>query len=161
MITLDIQEIQKILPHRYPMLLVDRVVELEPMKRAVGIKNITFNEPQFMGHFPGNPIMPGVLLIEAMAQVGGVTLLYPKKTAVRLLSLARSTRCVSAVQSNRVISSLRRQSLRKSKATWALPTAKAPSMGNQPAKGTSSLLWPRTSNKQGVNQYECRFQFNS
>ena len=63
MITLDIQEIQKILPHRYPMLLVDRVVELEPMKRAVGIKNITFNEPQFMGHFPGNPIMPGVLLI--------------------------------------------------------------------------------------------------
>lgn len=52
------------------MLLVDRVVELEPMKRAVGIKNITFNEPQFMGHFPGNPIMPGVLLIEAMAQVG-------------------------------------------------------------------------------------------
>ena len=70
MITLDIQEIQKILPHRYPMLLVDRVVELEPMKRAVGIKNITFNEPQFMGHFPGNPIMPGVLLIEAMAQVG-------------------------------------------------------------------------------------------
>ena len=55
MITLDIQEIQQILPHRYPMLLVDRVVELEPMKRAVGIKNITFNEPQFMGHFPGNP----------------------------------------------------------------------------------------------------------
>lgn len=79
MITLDIQEIQKILPHRYPMLLVDRVVELEPMKRAVGIKNITFNEPQFMGHFPGNPIMPGVLLIEAMAQVGGVTLLYPEE----------------------------------------------------------------------------------
>jgi UDP-3-O-[3-hydroxymyristoyl] N-acetylglucosamine deacetylase/3-hydroxyacyl-[acyl-carrier-protein] dehydratase len=79
MITLDITEIQKILPHRYPMLLVDRIVELEPMKRAVGIKNISFNEPQFMGHFPGNPIMPGVLLIEAMAQVGGVTMLYPKE----------------------------------------------------------------------------------
>ncbi|MCH3950530.1 MAG: UDP-3-O-acyl-N-acetylglucosamine deacetylase [Acidaminococcus sp.] len=79
MITLGIQEIQKILPHRYPMLLVDRIVELEPMKRAVGIKNITFNEPQFMGHFPNNPIMPGVLLIEAMAQVGGVTLLYPEE----------------------------------------------------------------------------------
>lgn len=78
-ITLDIQEIQKILPHRYPMLLVDRIVELEPMKRAVGIKNITVNEPQFIGHFPGNPIMPGVLLIEAMAQVGGVTLLYPEE----------------------------------------------------------------------------------
>ena len=68
MITLDIQEIQKILPHRYPMLLVDRIIELEPMKRAVGIKNITMNEPQFIGHFPGNPIMPGVLLIEAMAR---------------------------------------------------------------------------------------------
>ena len=79
MITLDIQEIQKILPHRYPMLLVDRIIELEPMKRAVGIKNITMNEPQFIGHFPGNPIMPGVLLIEAMAQVGGVTLLYPQE----------------------------------------------------------------------------------
>lgn len=79
MITLDIQEIQKILPHRYPMLLVDRIIELEPMKRAVGIKNITMNEPQFLGHFPGNPIMPGVLLIEAMAQVGGVTLLYPEE----------------------------------------------------------------------------------
>ncbi len=79
MITLDIQEIQKILPHRYPMLLVDRIIELEPMKRAVGIKNITMNEPQFIGHFPGNPIMPGVLLIEAMAQVGGVTLLYPEE----------------------------------------------------------------------------------
>ena len=79
MITLDIQEIQKILPHRYHMLLVDRIIELEPMKRAVGIKNITINEPQFIGHFPGNPIMPGVLLIEAMAQVGGVTLLYPEE----------------------------------------------------------------------------------
>ena len=79
MITLDIREIQKILPHRYPMLLVDRITELEPMKRAVGIKNITLNEPQFMGHFPGDPIMPGVLLIEAMAQVGGIALLYPEE----------------------------------------------------------------------------------
>ncbi len=79
MISLDINEILKILPHRYPMLLVDKIIELEPMKRAVGIKNITMNEPQFTGHFPGNPIMPGVLLIEAMAQVGGVTLLYPKE----------------------------------------------------------------------------------
>jgi len=79
MITLNIDEILKILPHRYPMLLVDKIIELEPMKRAVGIKNITMNEPQFTGHFPGNPIMPGVLLIEAMAQVGGVTLLYPEE----------------------------------------------------------------------------------
>ncbi len=89
MITLDIHEIQKILPHRYPMLLVDKVVELEPMKRAVGIKNISFNEPQFMGHFPGNPIMPGVLLIEAMAQVGGVTLLYPEENRGKIAVFAK------------------------------------------------------------------------
>ena len=79
MITLDITEIQKVLPHRYPMLLVDRILELEPMKRAVGIKNISMNESQFMGHFPGNPIMPGIMLIEAMAQVGGVAMLYPQE----------------------------------------------------------------------------------
>lgn len=69
---LNILEIQKILPHRYPFLLVDRIVELEPNKKVVGIKNVTLNEPFFEGHFPGNPIMPGVLIIEAMAQVGGV-----------------------------------------------------------------------------------------
>ena len=76
MTVLDINEIKKILPHRYPMLLVDRILEVEPMKRAVGIKNITANEMQFLGHFPNEPIMPGVLLIEAMAQVGGVAMLY-------------------------------------------------------------------------------------
>ena len=89
MITLDIHEIQKILPHRYPMLLVDRIVEIDPMHRAVGIKNISFNEPQFMGHFPGNPIMPGVLLIEAMAQVGGVTLLYPQENRGKIAVFAK------------------------------------------------------------------------
>jgi UDP-3-O-[3-hydroxymyristoyl] N-acetylglucosamine deacetylase/3-hydroxyacyl-[acyl-carrier-protein] dehydratase len=72
---LDILEIQKILPHRYPFLLVDRVLELVPNKRVVGIKNVTANEPFFQGHFPGHPIMPGVLVIEAMAQVGGMALL--------------------------------------------------------------------------------------
>lgn len=77
MIQLDIREIQKVLPHRYPLLLVDRILELEPLKRAVGLKNITMNEMQFMGHFPGEPIMPGIMLIEAMAQVGGVAMLYP------------------------------------------------------------------------------------
>jgi len=69
---LTYQDIIKILPHRYPFLLVDRVTEMEPGKRVVGFKNVSANEPFFEGHFPGNPIMPGVLIIEAMAQVGGV-----------------------------------------------------------------------------------------
>ncbi len=66
------QDIIRILPHRYPFLFVDRIIELELDKRVVGIKNVTINEPFFQGHFPGNPIMPGVLIVEAMAQVGGV-----------------------------------------------------------------------------------------
>ncbi len=66
------QDIIGMLPHRYPFLLVDTITELEQGKRAVGIKNVTSNEPFFQGHFPGNPIMPGVLIVEAMAQVGGV-----------------------------------------------------------------------------------------
>lgn len=69
---IDINEIQKILPHRYPFLLIDRILELETGKSATGLKNVTINEPFFLGHFPGHPIMPGVLIIEAMAQVGGV-----------------------------------------------------------------------------------------
>jgi len=71
----DINEIMRYLPHRYPMLLVDRIVDFEPGKRIVGIKNVTINEPFFQGHYPGHPIMPGVLLIEAMAQVGGLLLM--------------------------------------------------------------------------------------
>lgn len=69
-----IQQIQRILPHRYPFLMLDRIVELEGTKRAVGIKNVTINEPFFQGHYPGRPIMPGVLIIEALAQIGGVLL---------------------------------------------------------------------------------------
>jgi beta-hydroxyacyl-ACP dehydratase FabZ len=72
---LDIRQILEVLPHRYPFLLVDRIVSIEEGKRVVGIKNVTFNEPFFQGHFPGNPIMPGVLILEAMAQVGAVLLL--------------------------------------------------------------------------------------
>ena len=73
--TFAIEDIMKVLPHRYPFLLVDRIIEIEAMKRIVGIKNVTINEPFFQGHFPGHPIMPGVLIIEAMAQVGGMLLL--------------------------------------------------------------------------------------
>jgi beta-hydroxyacyl-ACP dehydratase FabZ len=69
---LDIGDILKLLPHRYPFLLVDRIREWESGQRIVGIKNVTVNEPFFQGHFPGRPIMPGVLILEAMAQVGGV-----------------------------------------------------------------------------------------
>ena len=73
--SLDINGILKALPHRYPFLLVDRILEYEKEKRIIGIKNVTYNEPFFTGHFPGRPIMPGVLIIEAMAQLGGVLLL--------------------------------------------------------------------------------------
>ncbi len=69
---IGIKEIMEVLPHRYPFLLVDRIIEIEEGKRIVGIKNVTMNEAFFQGHFPGNPIMPGVLIIEAMAQVSGV-----------------------------------------------------------------------------------------
>jgi 3-hydroxyacyl-[acyl-carrier-protein] dehydratase len=74
--TFDIQEIMNLLPHRYPFLLIDRVVEFEPAKRLVAIKNVTFNEPFFQGHFPGYPIMPGVLVIEAMAQAGAIIMMF-------------------------------------------------------------------------------------
>lgn len=70
--TFDIQEIMGLLPHRYPFLLIDKVVEFEPQKRLVAIKSVTINEPFFQGHFPGYPIMPGVLVVEAMAQAGGI-----------------------------------------------------------------------------------------
>jgi 3-hydroxyacyl-[acyl-carrier-protein] dehydratase len=73
---IDINEIMAMAPHAYPFLLVDRILELEPGKRIVGIKNVTYNEPFFPGHFPGRPIMPGVLIVEAMAQTAGVLIFY-------------------------------------------------------------------------------------
>ncbi|KRM88891.1 3-hydroxyacyl-ACP dehydratase FabZ [Liquorilactobacillus vini] len=82
---LDITQIQAIIPHRYPMLLVDKIISLEPGVKAVGIRNVTAHEEIFMGHFPGNPVMPGVLIIEALAQTGAVALLsmpeFKHKTA--------------------------------------------------------------------------------
>jgi len=76
---LRIAEIMRILPHRYPFLLVDRVIEVDPDKRIVALKNVSMNEPFFQGHFPGNPVMPGVLTIEAMAQTGAILGLLDKK----------------------------------------------------------------------------------
>lgn len=81
MLVMNIQEIMKVLPHRYPFLLVDRIEELEEGKKAAGYKNVTINEPFFQGHFPDHPIMPGVLIIEAMAQVGGAYVAVVDKIA--------------------------------------------------------------------------------
>jgi beta-hydroxyacyl-ACP dehydratase FabZ len=89
----DIERILQVLPHRYPFLLVDRIVEVEGTSRVVGLKNVTINEPFFQGHFPGHPIMPGVLIVEAMAQTGGClmmgTMERPETKVVYFMALDR------------------------------------------------------------------------
>jgi 3-hydroxyacyl-[acyl-carrier-protein] dehydratase len=94
-LTLPIEaaEIMRILPHRYPFLLVDRIIELEPGKRVVAVKNVTANEPQFTGHFPDRPIMPGVLLMEALAQAGAVAVLSLPEYAGKLALFAGIDEC--------------------------------------------------------------------
>ena len=85
---LDAQAIQAIIPHRYPFLLVDRIIEIEPGKRAVGLKNVSIGEPYFQGHFPDYPVMPGVLIVEALAQVGAVAMLQLEEYKGRIAFFA-------------------------------------------------------------------------
>lgn len=89
----DIQEIKEIIPHRYPFLLVDKIVEMEEGKRVKGIKNVTINEPFFQGHFPDHPVMPGVLIVEALAQVGAVVMLQKEENKGKIGFLAGIDSC--------------------------------------------------------------------
>lgn len=90
---LDVKQIMEIIPHRQPILMVDRIIEMEPGKRCVGIKNISANEPVFQGHYPGNPIFPGVLIVEAMAQTGGVALMSLPEYASKVPLFAGIDEC--------------------------------------------------------------------
>jgi 3-hydroxyacyl-[acyl-carrier-protein] dehydratase len=99
LLTLDIEAIKEILPHRFPFLMVDRITELEPGLRAVGIKNVTVNEPFFQGHFPKRAIMPGVMLIETMAQVGGIMIQSQPEHRMKLALLG----CVDNVKFRRPV----------------------------------------------------------
>lgn len=91
--TIEIEEILTRLPHRYPFLLVDRILEVEPGRRIVGLKNVSINEPYFLGHFPDYPVMPGVLVVEAMAQVGGVLASFLPGAAGNIAYFAAIDRC--------------------------------------------------------------------
>ena len=114
---IDIRRIMEYLPHRYPMLLVDRILEFEPRKRIVGLKNVTINEPFFRGHFPEHPIMPGVLIVEAMAQVGGLLLMdsvsNPEKKVVYFMSLNNVKWRRPVTPGDQVIFEMEMQNLRR------------------------------------------------
>jgi 3-hydroxyacyl-[acyl-carrier-protein] dehydratase len=121
--SLNLEEIVRILPHRYPFLLVDRILSLELGKRIVGMKNITINEPFFQGHFPGRPIMPGVLIIEALAQVGGILALlsfpeYLGNPSIFLMGLDKVRFRKPVVPGDQLILEL--ESLRSGKKFWKM-----------------------------------------
>jgi 3-hydroxyacyl-[acyl-carrier-protein] dehydratase len=121
--SLNLEEIVRILPHRYPFLLVDRILSLELGKRIVGVKNITINEPFFQGHFPGRPIMPGVLIIEALAQVGGILALlsnpeYLGNPAIFLMGLDKVRFRRPVVPGDQLVLEL--ESLRSGKKFWKM-----------------------------------------
>jgi 3-hydroxyacyl-[acyl-carrier-protein] dehydratase len=90
---MNTEEIKAVIPHRYPFLLVDKIVEIDEAKRAVGIKNVTINEPFFQGHFPEYPVMPGVLIVEAMAQVGAIAVLHMEENKGKIGFLAGLDKC--------------------------------------------------------------------
>jgi 3-hydroxyacyl-[acyl-carrier-protein] dehydratase len=92
-ITLDINQIQQILPHRYPFLLIDRITALDTGKRVTAIKSVTMNEPYFVGHFPGHPVMPGVLVVEAMAQAGGLLIMREFEPNSKLVLFTGIDKC--------------------------------------------------------------------
>jgi 3-hydroxyacyl-[acyl-carrier-protein] dehydratase len=144
-LTLPIEaaEIMRIIPHRYPFLLVDRVVELEPGKRVVAIKNVTANEPQFTGHFPDRPIMPGVLMVEAMAQAGAVAVLSLPEYAGKLALFAGIDEC----RFRRTVlpgDTLRMEvTLEKLRGTFGRARAVASVDGEVAAEATISFIIPR------------------
>lgn len=90
---MDVRQIKQIIPHRYPFLLVDKIIEIEEGKRVVGIKNVTVNEPFFQGHFPEYPVMPGVLILEALAQTGAIAVLGQEETKGKIGFLAGVDKC--------------------------------------------------------------------
>ncbi len=141
---LEAADIMRILPHRYPFLLVDRVIELEPGKRAVGIKNVTANEPQFTGHFPGRPIMPGVLMVEALAQACGVAVLTLDEYRGKLGPLRRaSTSAASAAWCSPATRCVMKVSIEKLRGMFGRARGVASVDGEVAVEATLSIIIPR------------------